>query len=305
MITIKNLKFRYPASQQASLADISLEIQRGSLFGLLGPNGAGKTTLLSLLCGLQRCPAGHIFIDGQDVAAPKTLEQARLAMVPQEYAFYLPLTVSENLRFFAGVQGIAANEIAERVAQTSAMTGLAERMDQRAHTLSGGLKRRLNLAIGLLNQPKILLLDEPTVGIDPHSRHFILQTIKSLNEQGMTVIYTSHYMEEVEALCDEIAVIDRGRLVMAGDLQSLLASHGANILRVECLSALPSEVLNLLFGREVIAKGEQFFEVRVNKMDEVLVLLNSLQGCDVARISYGNHSLESFFLNLTDSTLRD
>lgn len=305
VITIKNLQFQYPSSTQPSLTNINLHIAEGSLFGLLGPNGAGKTTLLSLLCGLQRCPTGHIFIEGQDISAPKTLAQARLALVPQEYAFYLPLTVAENLRFFAGVQGIGSANINACIARTSAMAGLTERLNHRAHTLSGGLKRRLNLAIGLLNQPNVLLLDEPTVGIDPHSRHFILQTIKSLNQQGVTVIYTSHYMEEIEALCDRIAIIDHGQVLLEGDLQTLLAAHGATVLRVECNSALPNQLLDEMPDLHIISRSERSLELHITTTDEILTLLNLLRDSEISRITYGNHSLESLFLNFTDKNLRD
>lgn len=305
MISIKQLQFRYPSSQRLSLHNIDLHIERGSLFGLLGPNGAGKTTLLSILSGLLPCPPEHVFIDGRDLASSDTLKQVRLALVPQEYAFYLPLSVRENLNFFAGVQGISKAAIGESIDRVVAMTGLADRLDERASNLSGGLKRRLNLAIGLLNQPRLLLLDEPTVGIDPHSRHFILQTIKSLSEQGATVIYTSHYMEEVQSLCDKIAIIDHGQVLLDGDLQSLLESAGSDLLRLEFNQPLDDVCLLAMPQVEIVNREAQRLEVRINNIDELLMLLNLLRDCGICKIEYGNHTLESLFLNLTQRTLRD
>ncbi|MBV1932272.1 MAG: ABC transporter ATP-binding protein, partial [Porticoccaceae bacterium] len=197
MIKIKQLQFTYQGADQPALANISLCVKPQSIFGLLGPNGAGKTTLLSMLSGLLPCPANTIFIDDCDLSLDSNRGNSHLSLVPQDYAFYQDLTVKENLNFFAGVQGLAKPVLITRLGEVADITGLGERLNQKATTLSGGLKRRLNLAIGLLNSPKLLLLDEPTVGIDPHSRHFILEAIREINRQGTTIIYTSHYMEEV------------------------------------------------------------------------------------------------------------
>ncbi|MBB5320271.1 ATP-binding cassette domain-containing protein [Marinobacter oulmenensis] len=229
MIAINHLEFSYSPSASPVLRGIELDIADRALFGLLGPNGAGKTTLLSILAGLIDCPAGRVFVDGLDLVTPRARQQARLSLVPQEYAFYLPLTVRENLQFFAGVQGVPGSEVDQRVSEAVSLTSLEERLDHRAGKLSGGLKRRLNLAIGLLNRPRLLLLDEPTVGIDPHSRHFILETIRRLGEQGTTVIYTSHYMEEVEELCDRVAIMDHGRILRQGTLAELLAGQSGSL----------------------------------------------------------------------------
>jgi ABC-2 type transport system ATP-binding protein len=223
VISISQLEFSYSPSASPVLKGIDLDIPENALLGLLGPNGAGKTTLLSILAGLIPCPAGRVFINGEDLSTTTGRAAAGLSLVPQEYAFYQPLTVHENLTFFAGVQGVPAWEIDERVRKAVVQTGLEERLGSRAGKLSGGLKRRLNLAIGLLSQPRLLLLDEPTVGIDPHSRHFILETIRQLRDQGTTVIYTSHYMEEVEDLCDRVAIMDHGRVLRYGTLTELMA----------------------------------------------------------------------------------
>jgi len=221
VIEIRDLRFRYPGATRDALAGLTLQVHDGSLFGLLGPNGSGKTTLISVLTGLLQASAGEARIGGAalpDGARP----QAISALVPQDYAFYPRLSVAENLRCFGGVLGLRGAELTSRMEEVVAVAGLQDFLAKRAEQLSGGLKRRLNLAIGLLNRPRLLFLDEPTVGIDPQSRAFILEAIKRLNDGGATVIYTSHYMDEVQQLCDSIGVLDEGRLLAQGSLAELL-----------------------------------------------------------------------------------
>ena len=220
MIEIRDLRFRYPGATRDALAGLTLQVRDGSLFGLLGPNGSGKTTLISVLTGLLQASAGEARIGGE--ALPAAAAQTMSALVPQDYAFYPRLTVSENLRCFGGVLGLQGAELKTRMDEVVAVAGLQDFLPKRAEQLSGGLKRRLNLAIGLLNRPRLLFLDEPTVGIDPQSRAFILEAIKRLNAGGATVIYTSHYMDEVQQLCDSIGVLDEGRLLAQGSLDELL-----------------------------------------------------------------------------------
>ena len=221
VIEIQDLQFRYPGAERDALGGLTLKVHAGSLFGLLGPNGSGKTTLISILTGLLDADSGQVRIDGRALPEGIPAVQVFSALVPQDYAFYTRLTVTENLRFFAGVLNLGA-ESSVRIAETVAVAGLEDFMGKRAEHLSGGLKRRLNLAIGLLNRPRLLFLDEPTVGIDPQSRQFILDAIKRLNAAGTTVIYTTHYMDEVQQLCDSIGVLDEGRLLAQGSLEDLL-----------------------------------------------------------------------------------
>jgi ABC-2 type transport system ATP-binding protein len=221
VIEIQDLQFRYPGADRDALGSLTLDIRAGSLFGLLGPNGSGKTTLISILTGLLDASAGRVSIDGRALPEGIAVVQAFSALVPQDYAFYPRLTVAENLRFFAGVLELGAGSAAS-IAEVVEVAGLKDFMGKRAEHLSGGLKRRLNLAIGLLNRPRLLFLDEPTVGIDPQSRQFILEAIKHLNAAGTTVIYTTHYMDEVQQLCDSIGVLDEGRLLAQGSLEDLL-----------------------------------------------------------------------------------
>ena len=225
MIEVQDLSFRYPGAERDALHGLSLEVRAGSLFGLLGPNGSGKTTLISLLTGLLRPGAGSLRIGGETLPEGLAAVQAMSALVPQDYAFYPRLSVMENLRFFGGALSLGGSDLRSRIEEASAIAGLEAFSGTRAEHLSGGLKRRLNLAIGLLNRPRLLLLDEPTVGIDPQSRQFILAAIKRLNAEGTTVLYTSHYMDEVQQLCDHIAVLDEGRLLAQGSLNELLQSH--------------------------------------------------------------------------------
>lgn len=222
MIEIRDLRFRYPGATRDALAGLTLHVREGSLFGLLGPNGSGKTTLISLLTGLLQASAGEARIGGELLPGGARAAQAMSALVPQDYAFYPRLTVMENLRCFGGVLGLQGAELKSRSEEAISVAGLQDFLPKRAEHLSGGLKRRLNLAIGLLNRPRLLFLDEPTVGIDPQSRAFILEAIKRLNAEGATVIYTSHYMDEVQQLCDSIGVLDEGRLLAQGSLDELL-----------------------------------------------------------------------------------
>lgn len=230
MIRIENLHFTYPSGPQPALDGLELRVPSGSLFGLLGPNGSGKTTLLSLLAGILVGPKGRIHVDGRELNAHLQDIQAASALVPQDLAFYPRMSVQENLDFFAGVRGYGGADARGRVEEALRLASLHAARGQRAERCSGGIKRRLNIAIGLLNRPRLLLLDEPTVGIDPQSRRFILQSVREINAAGATVVYTSHYMEEVQGLCDEVGVMDRGRLLAQGGVKQLLArghGHGA------------------------------------------------------------------------------
>lgn len=305
MITIESLSYSYKQSEQPVLNDISLRVERGSLFGLLGPNGAGKTTLLSLLTGQLTCPANKIRLDGVDMRGA----DARIfSLVPQEYAFYADLTVAENLRFFARVQSIERGELEQRVAEVIAVTSLQEKLNSKAALLSGGLKRRLNLAIGLLNRPSLLLLDEPTVGIDPHSRRFILDAIKSINENGTTVVYTSHYMEEVEYLCDEVAILDGGSLLARGSLETLLGENRNTCVTLELAAPLSGLQLERVQQHYSAAQNGRQLLVKIDGHGQQLASLFALleqYAAEVRRIHYGTQNLEELFMQLTQRSLRD
>jgi ABC-2 type transport system ATP-binding protein len=216
MIRIDNLYYRYRPDAPPALDGVSIDIARGSIHGLLGPNGAGKTTLISLLGGLLAPQEGRISIGGEPLDLWRAVRPNAIALVPQDYAFYPMLTVAENLAFFAGVQGLRRRERQRRCADAMVFSRLETVAGQRAGELSGGLRRRLNLAIALTGGPEILLLDEPTVGVDSPSRRFLLDAVREFAATGRTVLYTSHYMEEVQAVCSDVSIIDRGKVMLAG-----------------------------------------------------------------------------------------
>ena len=231
MIAVHGLGHRYPGMERDALQDVDFHVPRGALAGLVGPNGAGKSTLLAVLNGVLAVQRGTVRVAGH---APDENGRFRSAssLVPQDYAFYPTLTGRENLDFFAGIHGLSGAQARERRAYAVGVAQLEEVLDRPAATYSGGLQRRLNLALGLINRPEILYLDEPTVGVDAESRQFITEAIGALRREGTTIVYTSHYMEEVEHLCDRLTVIDRGRAVASGPIDRLLERLGGTSIQV-------------------------------------------------------------------------
>ncbi len=233
MIRIENLSKRY--NTKLALDQLSMHIKKGVIFGLLGPNGAGKTTLIAILNGLSSFEKGSIEIFGLALNSHLKQIRKRCTFIPQSLALYENLSVVENLRFFAGIQLIAGSELKNNLDYAISVNHLENLLDQKAATLSGGQKRRLNIAIGLLNNPEILYFDEPTIGIDPESRNDILETIRSFKEDNKTVIYTSHYMDEIEKICDEAAIINHGKIVLQGNLQAMLKENRDPSMSLESL----------------------------------------------------------------------
>lgn len=217
MLQIADIRFRYDADTPWAVDGVTFSVGAGEVFGLLGPNGAGKTTLMSLIAGLLASQSGSI------TRAPAASARGAFALVPQELAFYPMLTCRENLEFFAGVLGLRGAAKRARIDAALDATGLAQFAGKRAAHCSGGMKRRLNLAIGLVGDPQLLLLDEPTVGVDAQSRAFLLDAVRRLRAQGRAIIYTTHYMDEAQAVCDRVAIIDGGRVLRRGSLAELLA----------------------------------------------------------------------------------
>lgn len=222
VIHARGLTKLYRGAEQPALAGIDFDVAAGSVFGLLGPNGAGKTTLMSLLTGILRADAGRLTVAGAELPAQIDALRPLLGFAPQELAFYPALSVDENLRLFAKLTPGA--DAASRAAAI-ATADLGAHLQRRAETLSGGLKRRLNFAIALLGRPRLLLLDEPTAGVDPQSRNFLLERVAALRASGVTVLYSSHYLEEIERICDAALLLDRGRVVMHGDIGTLRGAH--------------------------------------------------------------------------------
>ncbi len=304
MLRLTDLRYRYRPDAPWAVDGVSLALGRGEILGLLGPNGAGKSTLMALVAGLRRPAQGRVEL------APAVATGGGFALVPQEYAFYPRLTCRENLEFFAGVLGLAGARRRERIAAALAATGLDAVAGRRAAECSGGLKRRLNLAIGLVGDPQLLLLDEPTVGVDPQSRAFLLETVRRLRAEGRAIVYASHYMEEVQAIGDRVAVIDHGRVVACGTLAELLAGSTARVeVRVATVPAAPVRA-RLAAELGMVAEGDgadgwlEFALPPERTPEALLAAVRALAGPIVA-VRHGCRDLEELFLQLTHHSLRD
>jgi ABC-2 type transport system ATP-binding protein len=225
IIEIRDLTKFYKGSDEPAIDHITLDIRRNEIFGLLGPNGAGKTTTLSILCGLFPPTQGSVMIDGMNITRHREEIKHIIGIVPQEVALYPTLTGLENLSFFGNMYGLKGKELKARIEEYLVRFGLEKFARKRVTTYSGGMKRRVNLIAGLLHRPRILFLDEPTVGIDVQSRNVILEFLHELREKGTTIIYTSHYMEEAEKLCSRVAIIDCGKMVAIGNPGDLVAEN--------------------------------------------------------------------------------
>lgn len=299
MLKLSDVFYRYRADGPPAVDGVSFELKPGEVFGLLGPNGAGKSTLMALISGLRVPQKGRI------ERAPEVAARGGFALVPQEYAFYPMLTCRENLEFFAGVLGLKGEVRRGRLTAALAATGIEAVAEKRAAECSGGLKRRLNLAIGLVGDPRLLLLDEPTVGVDPQSRAFLLQVVQELKRQGRTVVYASHYMEEVQQVGDRVAIVDQGRLLRCGTLDELLGQEEARLsVRVR---KEPSPELRARLGLEVSAEEPGWISAKVppgGRAEDVLRGLRE-QGLEIVSFQYGCRHLEDVFLKLTHRHLRD
>lgn len=224
-ISIENLVHRYKDAEQVAVNGISLEIKKGEIFGLLGPNGAGKTTTISILSGLIKPSQGKILIYGFDVTQQSDESKKIIGVVPQEVALYPTLTAKENLDFFGSMYGIQKAALKEKINHYLHLFGLENTGSKRVEQFSGGMKRRLNLIASLLHDPKILILDEPTASVDVQSRNLILEFLRDLNKNGTTILYTSHYLEEAENLCTQIAIIDDGKIIIQGSPKAIIGNH--------------------------------------------------------------------------------
>ncbi len=222
IIQISNLSKIYKDAETYSLDNFSLDIKEGQIFGLIGPNGAGKTTLISILCGLVRPTSGNFTIDSLTYSKNSNEIKKIIGVVPQEYALYPTLTAKENLLYFGSMYGLKGSELKEKVIDSLDFLGLLKFADKRIETFSGGMKRRVNLIAGILHNPKILFLDEPTVGVDVHSKNVIIDYLKQLNATGTTIIYTSHHLSEAQDFCTDIAIVDRGIIYAVGTPKDLI-----------------------------------------------------------------------------------
>lgn len=225
VLIVENLVKTYKNSSTPAVNGLNFSILEGDVFGLLGPNGAGKTTTISIMTTLMKPTEGKVNIFGFDVENNPVQVKEAIGLVPQDIALYVGLTARENLRFFGHMYGLKGSYLEIRVSECLDFVGLTASADQRVGTFSGGMKRRANLAAGILHKPRLIFLDEPTVGIDPQSRSMLLERLIHLREEGVTMVYTTHYMEEAQSLCSSIAIMDEGRIIMQGPPQQLIEKH--------------------------------------------------------------------------------
>jgi ABC-2 type transport system ATP-binding protein len=294
--------------RSAALDGVSFQVREGELFGLLGPNGAGKTTLLSILSCLLTPTGGQARLLGNLLSPSNRAVRPLIGVVPQELAVYGELTARENLVFFGELYGVRGELLRRRVDDILAAVALSDRADDRAVTFSGGMKRRLNLGVALVHAPRLLLLDEPTVGVDPQSRNHIFEGVRRLNAEGTTVVYTSHYMEEVQALCSRVGIIDHGRLVACDTLQGLL-THLTGLVRFRVPQPTPvlRERLKELPDC-TLAERDSTLELECGDVKGTLLRLVALLNearVELMSLETEEPNLERVFLHLTGRALRD
>jgi ABC-2 type transport system ATP-binding protein len=295
--------------EQRAVQGVCLDVRQGELFGLLGPNGAGKTTIMSILSCLIDPDSGSATLLGRRLSTRDREVRRLIGLVPQELAIYNELSARENLLFFGELYGVKAPELQQRVDATLEAIGLRDRANDRAGAFSGGMKRRLNLGAALIHEPLLLLLDEPTTGVDPQSRNHIFDEVRRLNQAGVTIIYTSHYMEEVESLCTRIGIMDHGKLIACDTLPNLL--HQLNgLIRIRVARASPEfrDKLRQLPVARLVERDGQAFDLETPDAKalllQLLALLMELR-VDLTSLEIHEPNLERVFLHLTGRALRD
>ncbi len=290
---------------------VDLHITRGEIFGLLGPNGAGKTTLIALLTGLIEPDAGEIHLDGERLTLTSTALKARIGLVPQELALYPTLSARENLNFFGRIYGLRGRDLRRRVDAVLEIVGLRERAGDPIATYSGGMKRRINIAAGLLHDPDVLFLDEPTVGVDPQSRNAIFEAVEALNRDGLTILYTTHYMEEAQRLCHRVAIMDDGRIIALDTPQALIQQVGGGVIRLGVhdghLPVFAGRAADIPTVKAVSQRGGELFVEAHRARQALLDLLELANRLDarVTSLQILEPNLETVFLSLTGKHLRD
>ncbi|MFZ5917658.1 MAG: ABC transporter ATP-binding protein [Chloroflexota bacterium] len=297
---------------------ISLQVARGEVFGLLGPNGAGKTTTISMLTGLLEPTGGQISVDGLDLKAHTNAVKARLGLVPQEMALYMALSARQNLTFFGRIYGLKGKELRQRVDEVLAMIGLIDRADDAVEKYSGGMKRRVNIGAGLLHRPQLLFLDEPTVGVDPQSRNAIFESVEALNRAGMSVIYTTHYMEEAQRLCHRVAIVDEGQIIAQDTPTALIRSLGGGVVVLGVAEGAPEDLAGRFAQVPAVKSATRSdmapagsaggqIKIETRRLQEGLMgaldITNQLD-VRITSLEILEPNLESVFLHLTGKKLR-
>ena len=307
MLEIKKISKEY--GNTIAVNDVNLQINKGEIFGILGPNGAGKSTLIGMICGLIKRTSGEIIYEEKE---RKTRNwKSNIGVVPQDFALYWDLTAEENVEFFCSLYGFKGKELKERVKRVLNFVGLSDVGNKKASEFSGGMKRRLNIACAISHSPKLIIMDEPTVGIDPQSRNHILKSVLKLRDEGATIIYTSHYMQEIDDICDRIAIIDKGNIIAEGtseELKNLVGDkRNLNVTIKKEIDGLEEKMLEIT-GVEKVVCSENQYKISTLKNSNLLtkvietILTN---GGEINNIENSRPTLENVFLALTGKKLRD
>jgi ABC-2 type transport system ATP-binding protein len=307
MISVSNLTKNYNTIQ--ALKGISFEIEQGEFFGLLGPNGAGKTTTISIMSTILEPDDGSVCIGGFDLKKNPNKCKSIIGVVPQEIALYGELSAYDNLKFWGSLYNVPKKELKSRIDEMLELFGLDERKNDLVKTYSGGMKRRINIASALLHKPRILFMDEPTVGIDPQSRNLIFEVIEKLHKEGITIVYTTHYMEEAERFCDKIGIIDNGQIIAQGTLEqlkSLCEIKETIVVSFENLTDNLFEKISVEWNElKRVDNSIHFFSSEVEKDLSVIILKCNKTGLVISNINIQKVNLETIFLSLTGKQLRD
>lgn len=317
MTTIKVDHIFMNYGKKEVLQDVSFEIKPGDRFGLIGPNGAGKTTLIDIICGLRRQASGSVQIDGEEVKDNLIEVRKKIGLVPQELALIEEISAKSNLEYFGLLYGLSGKELKNRIHEVLAMVGLEDKAKDKVKTYSGGMKRRLNIAASIIHKPEFLILDEPTVGVDPQSRNKIFDYLKDMNEEGTTILYTSHYMEEVENLCNKVLLLDEGKEVASGSIPSITQLVAReDRLEVELdyvdddfIDQMKSQLLGIydIQRTEDLDNKTKLFITTDPKKFQMMDFVTFIEKAN-NRISFINrkdYDLEEAFLALTGKNLRD
>lgn len=296
---------------KVAINHVDLVVNEGEIFGLLGPNGAGKSTLINILSMLIGRDKGEVSIWGESIDHNPMGIKGKLGVVPQDLAIFEELSAYENVKFFGSLYGFRGKELEERTTEALQFVGLLDRKKDKAKTFSGGMKRRLNIACGIVHKPKLIIMDEPTVGIDPQSRNYILESIKKLNSQGSTIIYTTHYMEEAQSLCERIAIVDRGSVIAIGttdELEALIDDKSTVQIGVKDIKTVDAEEIQKVKGVEKVKIDGNSLSVvsrkEVTNLHQILADLVATH-TQITSVQTKKLDLEDVFLNLTGRNLRD
>lgn len=307
MIEIKKLYKDY--GNQIAVDGIDLKIEKGQIYGLLGPNGAGKSTVIGMICGLIKKTSGEVIYEEETNKIRKWKEN--IGIVPQDFALYWDLTAEENISFFCSIYGFKGQDLKDRTAKTLEFVGLTDVKNKLASEFSGGMKRRLNIGCAIAHSPKLIIMDEPTVGIDPQSRNHIIESVLRLRDEGATIIYTSHYMQEVDDICDRIAIIDKGHIIAEGtseELKNLVEDKNTlNLTVTKKIDGLEAKLTEITGVQKVTFLEDEYkiLTLRSSNLISNLVTVVSENGGDIKNIVNEEPSLETVFLALTGKKLRE